>query len=102
MTSGPGPAPPTSPQQGMVADRGSTVRLYRHPDGARPKRASEYCLLAPAGPAVNPAAAKTQVCGDGHVATMGEGDQDERETDMGDRTRQHTLLVRGQPEDADE
>ena len=50
MTSGPAPSPspPLIPQRGTAADRGSTVRPYRHLDGAngaRPKHASKYGLL---------------------------------------------------------
>ena len=103
MTSGLGmPAPPI-PQWGTEADRGSVVRPHRHPDGAdgaRPERASKYGLLAPQEPAGDPAAVETQVRGEGHEATMGKGDQEKRETETGDRTRQRALLSHSIPEDA--
>ena len=44
----------------------------------------------------------TQVSKDGHEANRGAEDQDERATEMGDRTGQRTLLERGMPEDEDE
>ena len=91
-------------QRGAAAGRGSEVRPHRHPDGAngtRPKRASEYSLLAPGEPEGNPAAAEIQECGEGHKAIMRIGDQDARETETGDRNDQHALLAYSLPEDAD-
>ena len=101
MTSGMEPAAALSPHQGTEADRGSTVRLQRYTDGTRPKHVSEYSFLAPEEPVGNPAAAETQVHRDGHEATMGMGDQDERETEKGDQTRQRTPLARDITEDSD-
>ena len=63
ITSELAPPPPPSPQRGTAADRVSEARPYRHPnvsDGARPKRANKYGLLAPAELAGNPAATKIQ------------------------------------------
>ena len=81
---------------GPAADRDSMVRPHRHPDsagGARPECAIEYGLMALGELAGDPAAAETQVRGDSHVVPMGTGDQDERETETGDRTGQRALLA---------
>ena len=100
VTSGAVPAAPPIPQQGMAADRDSAGTLHRHSEssnGASPKHASKYGLLALAEPAGNPDAARIQVSGDGHGATRGTEGQGQRVTDTGDRTGQSTLLARGMP-----
>ena len=87
ITSRLGPAAPLIPQWGTASGRGRAGSLHRHPNSARPKLASDYGLLAPADPTGNQAAAETQVHEDSHRATMGMGNQDERDTDAGDRNR---------------
>ena len=73
MTSRPGLAPPSIPQQGTAADIYSAETLHRHnddADSARPKHGAlahrECILLVPAEPAGDPDAAETQVSGEGH------------------------------------
>ena len=92
MTIDPGPA----------AGRGSEVRLYRHPngaDGARPKFASKYGLLAPTELAGDPASTELQEHGNVHDATTKTGGLDAREAETGHRNRQHVLLACGQMEE---
>ena len=101
-----GPAAPPIPQRGTAADKDSAETLHRHPYGARAKHGAlarrKYGLLAPAETAGDPAASETQVSGDGHKATMGTDDENQRERETGDRTGQRTLLARGMPEDSKE
>ena len=105
VTDGTGPATPLRPQQGTTADRGSVETQHWHSDGtnsARPEHSvlshHKYSLLPLAEPVGNISAAATKVSADGNEATETE-DQDQRETDMVNRTRQCTLLARGMPED---
>ena len=98
---GPETAPPPRPQQGTSADGNSAGTLLRNISGtnsARPNHGvlarREYGLLAPTGPAVDPAATGDQGSGDGHEATRGTVDQAQRETEAGDRTRQHAFPAR--------
>ena len=74
MTRGPGPAAPLHPQWSTATDRDSVGTLHRHPDiadGARPKHANKYGLLAPAETVGDPDVAGTQVRVDDHGAIMG-------------------------------
>ena len=67
-----------SPQQGTAANKNSAGTQHRHPNsanGARPERASKYILLAPAEPAGDPDAARTQVRGNSHRNKRGAEDQ---------------------------
>ena len=104
MTSRMGPAAPPIPHWGTAADGDRAGTQHRHPDGAdgaRPGRASKYGLLAPADPAVDPAAAGTQVSGDIHGATSETEGQVQRATETRDRTVQRALLVCGMLKDND-
>ena len=99
MTSGLGTAALPIPQRGTVENSGREMRPHSHLDsanGARPERTSKYVLLEPTEPvepAGDPAAMEIQEHGDGHETTMRTGDQDARETETGDWTRQRMLLA---------
>ena len=71
----------------MAADRDSKWSTHRHTDDANsasPKNSMhthrEYILLDPTEPTNDPAAAGTQVSGDGHEANRGTDDQVQRVT----------------------
>ena len=75
----------------------SKVSMHRHPDGAngtRPEHSAlarrKYGLLALDEPTGDPAAADPRDHGDGHEATMGTEDQNQRETETRDRTGQRS------------
>ena len=95
----PGPATAPSPKWGMSADGDIAKTQNRHPDGAevaRPKHSAlaccEHSSLAPVEPSVDPAAAGTQVSGEGHEVTMGTEDQEQR---VMERERVNPIYARG-------
>ena len=98
------PVPPPIPQRGTAVIRGSEVKPHRHPDGAdgaTPKRVNKYGLLVLEELAGYPASADIQERRDGHKATMGRGDQDERDMETEEWTGQRALLTCGMPEESD-
>ena len=91
-------AAPLAGHGGGRRQRGTPHRRTASTDGTRPKNGThsrrEYGLLAPTGPAVNPAAARKQVRADGHQANRGTAEQVRKETETGEGTRQHAFPAR--------
>ena len=106
MTRGTRTATPPQPQRSTETDNDSAGPQKRQSDGAdgaRPKNGMhlrrKYGILEPEETAGGPANVGLRVRGAGHKSIRGAADQLWTETDTGDETRQHALLLRGMQED---